>query len=391
MARDGRKKEKQRLKREKKKQAARKTALENPLRRIAKTGQPLECWVGPMWRQNGLADIFVIGHVPGGSECLAVFLIDLYCVGLKDAYGRRDLTGAQIREGILEPREERGGKLERIDVEQVRRFVAGAIRFSRQNGFSLPAHYERWTAILGDLGDVNNADLSNFGAPDGGLLYIGDLDFLRQRLIASTPAEFISRPDVKFVGGGDLLSELGYEPAFVDEDEEEEDEDALDGVDEDEEEFDDPAMAEMAETMRLISSSLADSVRRWCFAGGKIPSPLIDQAADYTLTRMIIQSASAPSSEGEAPFAALSSQLDDFLAGTSDEARLEMAIAVGQFKDFMQSLSSLDELFQAAGVSKEDLDDAPDSADPIDPPRLSIARDIVDRDDRSRNTSDSSL
>lgn len=258
MSRDARKKEKQRLKREKKKQAARKAASENPLRRIAKSGLPLECWVSSIWRRNGLADVFVIGHIPGGSECLVVFLIDLYCVGLKDAWGRKDLTRAQIRDEFLEPRQERGGKLEKLDVEKVRRLVAGAIRFSRQNGFSLPAHYERWTAILGDLGQINNADLSDFGAPGGGLLYIGDLDFLRRRLIAATPDEFLSRPDVKFMGPPEgFFSEIDDESDFEDDEDEDEDEnenDDDDGLLDMDNEVDGPDISEMGEVMGSISS-----------------------------------------------------------------------------------------------------------------------------------------
>ena len=91
--------------------------------------------------------------------------------------------------------------------------------------------------------------------------------------------------------------------------------------------------------------------------------------------------------------AALSSELDDFLAGTSDEERLEMAIAVGQFKDFMCSLESVSELFQAAGIPPEEVDDEllarPDVANPVDPPRLSISKDIVEQADSARDTSDS--
>ncbi len=381
MARGSRKKEKQRLKREKKKQALRKASSENPFRRIAKSGQPLECWVSSTWRSNGLADIFVRGHVPGGSDCLAVFLIDLYCVGLKDGYGRKDLTRAQIREEFLEPREKRGGKLDRIDVGEVRKLVAGAIRFSRQNGFALPPHYERWTAILGDLGDVQNADLSDFGPPQGGLLYIGNMDFLRRRYIAGTPEEFLARPDVKFMGPAeDFLSEFDDGSEFDEETDEQKD-DITDASD-------------MAEIMGSISSKLADSVRAWCFANGKIPSPMIDLAADMVLTRMIIKSAAAESPQGDAPFEEISDLLDDFLVSRSDEERLEMAIAVGQFKDFMHTLSSPRELFKAAGLLEgeinEDSIDEPDSRNPTQHQRFSTLPDIVEQADRSRNTAESS-
>ena len=42
-------------------------------------------------------------------------------------------------------------------------------------------------------------------------------------------------------------------------------------------EIDGPDMTEMGEVMGAISSNLAASVRKWCFANGKIPSDLIDR------------------------------------------------------------------------------------------------------------------
>ncbi len=252
----------------------------------------------------------------------------------------------------------------------------------------MPPHYERWTAILGDLGHFNDGELSDFRGAGGGLLYIGDMDFLHRRLIAATPDEFLSRPDVKFMGPPeDFFSQVDDESEFDDGDD---DDDCLLDMDN---EADGPDLSEMAEVMVSISSNLATAVRRWCFANGKIASDLIDQAADYTLSRLIIQAASAGSQQGDEALAALSSDLDDCLADTAEEERLEMAIAVGQFKDFMCSLESLGEFFRAAGIPPEEVDnellDEPELANRVDQPRLSIAKDIVEQADGTRDTSDS--
>ena len=88
MSRDARKKQKQRLKRQQKQRERRKAQAVTPLQRIARDGGTLECYVNANWRETGMANLNVLGHAPGGRLALASFLVDVWCVGLKDAYGR---------------------------------------------------------------------------------------------------------------------------------------------------------------------------------------------------------------------------------------------------------------------------------------------------------------
>ena len=88
----------------------------------------------------------------------------------------------------------------RLSTSEAKRLVAGGVRFARQNGFKLPPHYERWTAIFGDLGDLAAVDLTDFGV-EGGLRYVGTKAFLQRRLAACTVDEFLNRPDVQWVLG----------------------------------------------------------------------------------------------------------------------------------------------------------------------------------------------
>ena len=188
-------KEKQRLKRKEKQRELRRVHSITPLRRICSSGGTLECWMNSNWREMGMASLFVLGHAGAGQYALAAFLIDIWCVGLKDAWGKADYSRLDFDEMLDRSRE--GMPMVRIEPDAARRMVAAGIRFARQNGFRLPPDYDRWTAMLGNLGDIGAADLSDF-RKDGKLLYMGDHRFLAQRLNGMSVEQFMQRPDVNW-------------------------------------------------------------------------------------------------------------------------------------------------------------------------------------------------
>jgi len=282
MSSDSRKKEKKRLKRKQKQEQLRKARSRTPLARIASEGGRLECWVTKNWREMGMADILVLGHAPGGRCAFAAFLVDLWCVGLKDTWGEPELTEFEFRDEILERWLEHTNGV-KLDAAVAKSLVLGGMRFARQNGFKLPPHWDRWVSIFSPVGPTQEADISDFGK-DGGLEYVGTAKFLRDRLIGSTPEEFLRRTDVKwmtFDGDERDIEEL-YEPenagGLFDEDED---------YDEEEDDFDDEEVEEreemMVQMLDNLSSRLADATRKWCFANGKPPSSRLLEGAVLTL------------------------------------------------------------------------------------------------------------
>jgi hypothetical protein len=210
------KKERQRLKREKKRLAMRRAQSASPYKRIAAAGEVEACYINSNWQENGLATVQLIRRNPQGGHALAVFIIDIWCAGLKDAWGHLDLMQEEL-DGHLDRAQEEV-ELTRIDVELARQLVAGAIRFARKNGFKLPPKYERWTNLLGGDLQIDTADLSRFGK-DGKLLWVGPLDDLRDRLISCTAEQFCARPDVDFLAEVSP-DEFGIENGEPDEDDE---------------------------------------------------------------------------------------------------------------------------------------------------------------------------
>ncbi len=286
MSNDARRKERKRQKREQKKAQHRRALSVSPYKRLGAAGQTEACYVNSEWREEGLASIHMLRSTPGGSHAMAVFLVDLWCAGLKDAWGHLNLSMEDFEEHL--DRARRSMELERMDPDLARKLVAGGIRFARQNGFRLPVHYERWVNLAGGTeGDINSADLSFFGKA-GGLEWVGPLDDLRRRLIGSTVEEFLARPDVHYTIGVDDLTEF------------ESDED--DDEDEGEDEFEDEDLGERIDRhrdwLRAGAVMLAKQASDWCRARGEQPAEMIDMAAMLSVCHIVLADTSA---EDEAP------------------------------------------------------------------------------------------
>ena len=252
MSRDARKKQKQRLKREQKRLQAKRVRALTPLDHIARSGGQLECYVNANWREMGMANIQVLGRAPDGRLL---------------ASGCSDSTTL---------------------VWEAKRLVAGGVRFARQNGFKLPPHYERWTAIFGDLGDLAAVDLTDFGV-EGGLRYVGTKAFLQRRLAACTVDEFLNRPDVQWVLGDGTprhLAEGDYSVDLGDDDDDEGDDDEDDAALEPE-----GAAADLlADLKRMVGNTgnqMEDAVRKWCFQTGQAPHPRLREALNTLLVSVL--------------------------------------------------------------------------------------------------------
>jgi hypothetical protein len=273
MSRDARKKEKHRLKRKEKQQRLRKLNARTALQRIAAEGGQLECWVSPEnWKEQGIASIQVLGHAPGGRAAFAAFLVDLWAVGLKDAFGRSDVPALEFREDNLEPWIDRVGAV-KMDPQTARRLIAGGVRFGRQNSFRMPPEWEKWVVIFGRdiLDEIPTADLSDFGI-EGGLRYVGSIEFLDRRLSIPTK-EFLGRPDVHWVMGPDPGT---TGPRSVGE---------FAG-----EEIEDQAWDQLEELRRAAETTaakIAQDARAWCESHGAEPIPMLDEAARAIMFSMI--------------------------------------------------------------------------------------------------------
>jgi len=274
MSSDARRKHRRELKRREKRLALRRQEGLNPYHAFKSDGELVACYINRGWRENGVASILVLKRVPADRYILCAFLVDLWCLGLKDAWGRIDVTPGELEERLTSQTE-----VVRVEPELVRRLVAGGIRFARQNSFRLPRRYERWVEILGGVGDPGQADLSDFGTEDGKLRYVGPIEDLRSRLLVS-PEQFFSRPDVEFI------TDVDPHPDLIPVEPEEEAPpgpvpvDALEPQSPPAGPSADAAGTVTQEQWETLRRTTLAHIRRWCFAGGIQPSPMLGRAID---------------------------------------------------------------------------------------------------------------
>lgn len=267
MSDHARKKQKQRLKREKKHLQMRKAVSVSPQRRIADAaaaGTAVECYINPDWHEEGMAEVCVLREVPAlGGHVVAIFQVDSWCLGLKDAFGRLDMTPREFHDEVIPEMKERIG-LEPVPLEEARALIASAIRFSRENGFRLPHHYERWVATLGEL-DIENADLSEFRDPDGFLRYVGSLDDLERRLIHTPLLQFVARDDVIIEERPDNL-----------------------------EDWDEAQLGNLADRLEEVRENGVQAVRKWFLERGEKPSAHLGEAFELMLAAGLAVGAADP-------------------------------------------------------------------------------------------------
>jgi hypothetical protein len=350
MARGARRREKQRIKRKQKQLAHRKAKGVTALQKVALLGGMLECYVNPDWQGKGLASIIVLAKTPGGRCAYAGFLVDVWCVGLKDAWGKSEASAAEIQELRERAVSHRIGV--RMAVEEARRLVTGGVRFSRQNGFRLPDHWQKWVSVFGEMGPPESVDLTGFGIEaEGGatkLRYVGTEQFLRSRLTASTVEAFMARPDVE------VLMDVGG-PGEFDEDDDEtgDEEEAFDDA-----ELDDDA-ADLADILRETSLKTASEVRKWCFANGVVPHRLLEDAAQLLIIGLLPAMAHEDGvASGEIPQAQGAPDrwgpVESALAEYPPAERQEMRVALDQVTRFMQSFSDPAAMLAAMGIGPSD-------------------------------------
>lgn len=164
----------------------------NPIKRLADAPGQTEYWISKNFEDLGQLQAFVYKRAAGMTG-IACFLVDRGVVGLKDAWARMHIERQEF-DDMLEACSDRGIPMSRATVDEVRRVVAGGIRWAHENGMRLPQNWAKPALLLGGVGDWASADISGFVSE-----FVGHPEDLRQRLIGESFDSYIRRPDVSFL------------------------------------------------------------------------------------------------------------------------------------------------------------------------------------------------
>ena len=136
---------------------------------------PVEaCYLNADWKERGLARIVVTRSQENGKAMLGVFLVDIFCLGVKNAFCNEGLTRSQIENELL-PRYYQDKEPTVVGINYAKEIIYGALDYAKSLGFEPHADFELSRHVLGTE-EFSRIRGLKFGGPEGKPLYIAGAD-----------------------------------------------------------------------------------------------------------------------------------------------------------------------------------------------------------------------
>ncbi len=132
--------------------------------RRARTFPILECWISANWQKEdpGLVEILLVRQQPGGDICFGVYLVDKYCLGLKNTFANAgfSLTRYQneVRNTIF-----RETKPQACPVELAHQMIYASIEYAARFGFQPEKDFALSQYVLAPRGELEEPYQLTFG------------------------------------------------------------------------------------------------------------------------------------------------------------------------------------------------------------------------------------
>ncbi len=157
------------------------TASSQSIIRNARSFPLVECWISGDWQKKnlGLVEIIVAREQPDGQICFGLYLVDYFCLGLKNTLARTDLTHAQYqkeaRKMLFHDTEP-----EICSAELAHQFIYAAIDYAAQFGFTPDKGFELTQHILAPRGELAEPYALTFGQDGKPFFVSGPRDDAKQ-------------------------------------------------------------------------------------------------------------------------------------------------------------------------------------------------------------------
>ena len=112
------------------------------------------CWIQRDWQDSGLAVIVIARSQPNGNIVFGNYLVDYYCLGLKNTYFNIDIAPGEFRRSLLPRMFENVGQPMEISPALAHEIIYGAIEYADRYGFKPQRDFRDSQYIL-DLPDVH--------------------------------------------------------------------------------------------------------------------------------------------------------------------------------------------------------------------------------------------
>jgi hypothetical protein len=122
----------------------------SPLRYIRQArSYPIEgCWVQQGWDEGGLAVVVIARRQPNGNLVFGNYLVDYYCLGVKDTYFNADIPRGEFQNDAMPTMFRAAGKPIKISPDLAHEIIYGGIEYAKQFGFRPHRDFAQSQSIL---------------------------------------------------------------------------------------------------------------------------------------------------------------------------------------------------------------------------------------------------
>ena len=129
-----------------------------------------KCYINKDWYEMGMANIFVTREHSNGNKTIGMYLVDTYCLGVKDTHYLFNITDKEFEE----IKEQTSEQLELIDekYELIHNIIFGGIDYAEEYGFKPHKDFKLTKYILDDDENVELIDIE-FGLKGKPAVFVG--------------------------------------------------------------------------------------------------------------------------------------------------------------------------------------------------------------------------
>lgn len=176
----------------------------NPKKKIQKARQlPIhECLINASWQEGGLATILLSRQQPNGMILFGVYLVDVFCLGLKNTYCNADLSMSRYTTEV-KPKVFQEQNIIECPIELAHQIIYGAIEYAEQFGFWPNKDFKLSRFVLESSQNIELRDEVEFGK-DGKPFYISGPDDNARNIIRQLDGA-VGRENYDFATGPEMI------------------------------------------------------------------------------------------------------------------------------------------------------------------------------------------
>ena len=109
----------------------------SPKKYIITKGKKLpfyECYINSNWKNHGLATIAISKKMPSGKFIIAVYMVDIFCLGLKNTFYNFNFDSIKYNEFVERLKENPEGQ-QSCDISLAHDIIYGAVDYADEIGF----------------------------------------------------------------------------------------------------------------------------------------------------------------------------------------------------------------------------------------------------------------